>query len=99
MPRTTRPQCSPGQGARIVRHAPLLGLQFRSRDDGSGALAEMALSHQRGANGTTSNGRHELLSPLTERPDRPHDRQSCIPKACLMGEKSGFAKAEAIENE
>lgn len=36
---------------------------------------------------------------LIERPNRPHDRQAAFPKACLMGEKSGFAKAEVFEKE
>jgi len=81
---------------------PLLGIQFRSRDDGWVALVEMALSHQRGANGTTSNGRHALLSPLTAHRAPEQDRaigKAAIPTARFMGEKSGFAKAEAIENE
>jgi hypothetical protein len=76
---------------------------FRRRDDGWVAIAETtALSHQRGANGTTSNGRHELLSPLTAdraAEQRPRDRQSCYPHGFFMGEKSGFAKAETLENE
>ena len=64
-PRITRSRYSPEHSACIVRHAPLLKIEFRSRDDGWVARAETALSHQRGANGTTSNGPHELLSPLT----------------------------------
>jgi len=75
---------------------------LRRRDDSCVAIAETALSHQRGANGTTSNGRHELLSPLTAdraAEQRPRDRQSCYPHGFFMGEKSGFAKAEALENE
>ena len=80
----------------------MLGIQFRSRDDGWVALAEMALSHRRGANGTTSNGRHELLSPLTADRAPEYTRtigKAAIPTARFMGEKSGFAKAEALENE
>ncbi len=80
----------------------LLAIQFPSRDDGWVALAEMALSHQRGANRTTSNGRHGLLSPLTADRAPNKDRaigNAAIPTARFMGEKSGFAKAEAIENE
>jgi len=67
-----------------------------------GRARETALSHQHGANGTTSNGRHELLSPLTAdraSEQRPRNRQSCYPHGRFMGEKSGFAKAEALENE
>jgi hypothetical protein len=77
--------------------------EFNSaRDDGWVALAETALSHQRGANGTTSNGRHELLSPrqLIERANMHRTiGKSTFPTAFFMGEKSGFAKAEVLENE
>jgi hypothetical protein len=81
---------------------PLCSGLISLRDDGRVALAEMALSHQRGANGATSNGRHELLSPLTAHRAPEQDRaigKAAIPTVRFMGEKSGFAKAEALENE
>jgi hypothetical protein len=84
----------------MVRHAPLLKIEFRARDDERARKwryrTSVVRTAQRAMDGMNSSPHLQLIARPNE--DRTIGK-AAFPTACFMGEKSGFAKAEAIENE